>query len=307
MTVATRTPSMAVQDAGPVAFHDDIPRRGRREYADGTIAPVLLTDFDVTAYTVSVEGRIAVDTAAIGRDTADVDASWLADLRRDLTFLLHVESTALTETRTMYSSWTANEARITAFLGSWLWERFWWARALREVRDALPESAADRASRVPLLSRLRHQYIERALPIVGPGWTFVAGENVTAGHMARMAIQEGSLQAAHEALRRRLPMSSFTELRRVLTEIIGRRELSLDFFRQEAIARITRSRAEARTARAVLAVGGDPLRPAGGWVPHEDHARASIFRTATDRGALRMAREEITRLLPLPRRARGGV
>jgi hypothetical protein len=315
----------------PVAYHDDAPREGTRIFSDGTVAPVLRTSFDVSAYTIDAPGKIEVDAEEITRaardlteDSRGLEARDLADLRRDLAFLHSLESTALTETRTMYSSWTANEARITAFLGSWLWERHWWAHALQEIVDALPGGAhaagadgngdgehAENAGRLHLphprlphphvphpAAALRHAYVERALPIVGPGWTWLAGEKVTAGHMARMAIQEGGLRAAVDAL---LPRAAqVPEAGRVLGELLARRTRTMEFFRLEAIARITRSRGEAIAARAVLAVGGDPMRPAGQHLPGEETALPSIFRRASDRAALRSARFEITRLLPGP-------
>lgn len=312
----------------PVAFHDDAPRPGRHDAFDGTVPPVLRTAFDVTAYTLEVGGRIPVDATAIGRaaermtgntpvddgaptaSTGDAapavpaDVLDLASLRRDLAYLHRIESAALTETRTMYSSWTANEARITAFAASWLWERFWWARSLREVRDALPATPErpreDRPQhehpRPTPLHRARHLYVERALPMVGPVWAAVTGERVTAGHMARMAIQEGSLLVALRALSARL--DHIPEAQRVIDEICRRRERAAEFFRLEAIARITRSRGEALTARLVLATGGDPLRPAGQWVPGELEARRSLFAAPESRAALDAVRAEITRLLP---------
>ncbi|MCG7309388.1 hypothetical protein [Brachybacterium sp. ACRRE] len=301
----------------PVAYHDDAPREGTRVFSDGSVAPVLRTSFDVSAYTIEVPGKIDVDAEEIARTarelTADphgIGARDLEDLRRDLAFLHSLESTALTETRTMYSSWTANEARITAFLASWLWERHWWAHALQEIVEALPGGGHD-ADRLHLphprlphphlphaAAALRHAYVERALPIVGPGWTWLAGEKVTAGHMARMAIQEGGLRAAVDAL---LPRAAqVPEAGRVLGELLARRTRTMEFFRLEAIARITRSRGEAIAARAVLAVGGDPMRPAGQHLPGEETVLPSIFRRASDRAALRSARFEITRLLPGP-------
>jgi hypothetical protein len=275
--------------AGPEVFHDDAPRTGRREFTEPeVVTPVLRTDFDVSAYTYDVGGRILVDADLVAEQAdAQADALALADLRRDLTYLHAVESAALTEVRTMYSSWTANEARINAFIATWLWDRFWWARAIRDLRDSLPTTAVTLvpSGHRPLGAKLRDLYVDHGIPIMGPGWTKVVGENVTAGHMARMAIQEASLQAAYAALLPRVPEGS--EARRVLEETMARRTVAVDFFQQEAKARIT-------------AVGGDPLRPAGQWIADEDLARPSIFRTAQDRGALRAARFEIMRLLPLP-------
>lgn len=286
----------------PVAFHDDAPRPGRRMFADGSVPPVLRTAFDVSAYTREVGGRLELDASVLAHEVHALGADGaaaLAEIRRDLAYLHRVESAALTEARTMLSSWTAHEARITAFLASWLWEGFWEARALREVAGALPSGPAAPPERPRPGSRVRRRYVEHLLPLAGPAWSLVAAERVTAGHMARMAIREASLLAALRALAPRLDL--VPTARHTLGEIAARRERSVDFFRREAIARITRSRGEAVVARIVLAVGGDPLRPAGQAVAHERDARSSIFRTPEDRRTLQAASFEITRLLPGPR------
>lgn len=286
----------------PAAFHDDAPRPGRRVFADGSVPPVLRTAFDVSAYTREVGGRVEVDAAALAREIDALGADRavaLGELRRDLEYLHRVESAALTEARTMLSSWTAHEARITAFLASWLWERFWWARALREIAGALPAGPMEGPEPPCPGSVLRRWYVEHLLPLAGPAWSVIAAERVTAGHMARMAIQEASLLAALRALAPRL--DRVPSARRALAEIVARRERSVDFFRREAIARITRSQGEGVVARIVLPVGGDALRPAGQAVTHERAARSSIFRTPEARRALRDASFEITRLLPGPR------
>lgn len=277
---------------------------------NGAVSPVFRTTFDVAAYTREARGKLEVDDGAIIRAATASPGSAISEvseLRRDLEFLHRVESGALTETRTMYSAWTVNEARITAFIATWLWERHWWASALRQLSRALAASEEQRegapraVSTLPpprLVAALRRVYVQRALPAVGVGWTWLAGEKVTAGHMARMAIQEGSLQAAVRAL---LPRTvHLPEVHRVLSELAERRTPALSFFRLEAIARITRSPGEANAARLVLATGGDPMRPAGQPVADEDAALGSIFRHPADRSAMRAARFEITRLLPGP-------
>src|SRR5699024_8715294 len=83
-----------------------------------------------------------------------------------------------------------------------------------------------------------------------------------------------------------------------ISEIITRRANAVAFFTEEALARIRRSCAERLVAGAVLAVGGDPLRPAGVRLPGEDRARKSIFSRPEDRGALRPPHEALTRHLP---------
>src|SRR5699024_1594776 len=118
---------------------------------------------------------------------------------------------------------------------------------------------------------------------------------VAAGHMARMAVQEASLQAGLRAVSGRLS----GEARRVLELVVDRHQASVDFFTAEALARLTRSRRAALTARAVLSLGS-PLD--GGGLPDPDlPAALTVLRgAAAERAALRRARHATPRLLPGP-------
>ena len=193
----------------------------------------------------------------------------------------------------MLASWTANEARITAFVTAWGYERYWLARALREILDA---ADARRSPRTPrsLSSTLRGIWVERALPIVAPVLGGAVKEPITAGHMARLAIQEGALQAAERALLPRLT----GEAARVLAEVVDRRDEIVRFFRTEAIARITRSRAEALTARLHVARPWAPLRIVGVPDPDEAVALSSLFTGSAARQELSDSDAVIGRLLP---------
>ncbi|EWS81577.1 hypothetical protein [Brachybacterium phenoliresistens] len=269
-------------------------------HADGTVAPVLVTDFDVAEYTRTAPGRLPLDHAALAADPGGLDE---ADLRRDLAFLHRLQSSALAEARSMLSTWTGNEARITAFLATWLYERHWAAAALAELLEAtgpmpaVPASDGAALSARRLGTRARALYAARALPVLAPLWTGTLGENVTAGHMARMAILESSLAAAHRAL---LPRTR-GEARRALEQLLERTGPARRFFRLEAHARLTRSRAEALTARAMLALAGPVWRPVGVADPAEHAALTSILSSPESRAEVRRAHEDVTRLLPGPR------
>lgn len=246
---------------------------------------VLRTDFDVPEYLAGARGRIpvTVDPVDLAEDTA-----------RDLDFLWRLENSALAETRAVLASWTANEARITAFITAWGYERYWLARALRDLLEAAPASSLPRP-RPTLTMRLRGSWVERGLPILAPVVGGIVKEPLTAGHMARLAIQEGALQVAESALLPRLQ----GEAASVLSEVVKRRDEIVRFFRTEAIARITRSRREAVAARLHLARPWAPLRVVG--VPEPDEARAltSIFAAGVDRRRLIESDAAIGRYVPL--------
>lgn len=261
---------MPVQRPGarPAPFHDDAPRAGIRAHGDEDIAPVLLTPFDVTAYTHSAAGRISLDLEAITAEASRLPRHEALEIARILRYLGAVESRALTEVRAMYASWTANEARITAFIATWLYERHWTAQALGELAacfgaEDLPPTHQPGSP----LARLRRAYVKRLQPIMGPLWSIALGERVTAGHMTRMASQEAQILAAIRAIMARV--AALPLAHRALADLGDRHARSARFFVLEALARTRRSRGEAVTASLVLRLGGTPMRPAGLHMPDE--------------------------------------
>lgn len=286
---AASTPVSPVQDP-----HASLPREGRFSghlHFDETITPVLHTDFDVAEYVRRGTDRLAVDSALHATEEPLGE-----DLRLALGMLQRLESSALGESRAMLATVTGNEARITAFLATWLVDRFWQSRALRDLLTG--DHPADRPlpqHRLHPLAALRRRHVDRVQPLLTPLWNGAAGEAMPAGHMARMAIQEASLQASLVAISRR----TSGEARRVLEMVAERHQAAVDFFVAEAIARLTRSRREAVSARVLLTLDS-PLHGGGLIDPDLRPALAVIGADPRDRAALRRARYEITRLLPGP-------
>lgn len=286
---AASTPVSTVQDP-----HTTLPRTGRfagHLHFDETVTPVLHTDFDVAEYVRRGTARLEVDSPLLATEEP-LDE----DLRLTLGVLQRLESSALAESRAMLATVTGNEARITAFLATWLVDRFWQSRALRDLLTG--DHPTDRPSprrRPHPLAALRRVHVDRVQPLLTPVWNGTAGEAMPAGHMARMAIQEASLQAAVVAISRR----TSGEARRVLDVIAERHQAAVDFFVTEAIARLTRSRREAVIARVLLSLDS-PLHGGGLIDPDLRPALAVLGADPRDRAALHRARYEITRLLPGP-------
>src|SRR5699024_12173611 len=84
-------------------------------HLDETISPVVLTDFDVEAYTRKDHGRLPVETELLhAQDPLP------AAMVRALRAWQHLEATALKEPRAMRAAWAGDEARVPAFLASGL-------------------------------------------------------------------------------------------------------------------------------------------------------------------------------------------
>lgn len=261
-------------------------RTGRTRFHSRASEPeVLFTRFDVAEYSRNARGRIAVDPAAVAADPIDTVAA------ADLAFLWRLDSAGLSETRAMLSSWTANEARVTAFVATWAYERMWLAWAVRDLLDAMGARTGPRG-RSSAGARARGVWVERIMPLAAPPVTAAVGESTTAGHMMRMALQEASLRAAYAEMSPRLG----SEARRVVDEIVARRAEFVDFFQAEASARIARSRGEAAAAWLAL-VGWRPLRIVGVPDPDEVRALGNIFLTDDARARLAEAQRPARDLL----------
>lgn len=259
--------------------------RNGRLHHDHERYSVLRTDFDVAAYTARARGQITIDNSLI---------QLTPELRRDLEFLWRLEAGALGEMRTMLSSWTVNEARITAFLATWAYERYWHTHVLRDILEAGGHPRLRVSRPAGVRARVRAAYVEYALPGVASILGIVVREPVTAGHMARMAVHEGAIQVAYGQLLPRLE----GEPRAVAEEIMRRRDDFLSFFRQEATARVRRSRLEAISARLHLAETWSPLRPEGVRDPDEPRAIRRFFGGEQARHRLAAADAVIGNLLP---------
>lgn len=255
----------------------------RRVFSNPSRPEVLYTEFDVGAFTRHARGRIDVNHDAVDPFDAITAA--------DLAFLWRLDSAGLSETRAILSSWTGNEARITAFIATWAFERMWLGRAVHDLLSAVGEVPEPRG-RLHLGARAREVWIERLMPMVAPPVAAVLGEATTSGHMIRMALQEASLRAAYAEMLPRLE----GEAHRVVEEVVAQRATFVDFFHQEASARIARSGKEARAARLAL-IGWEPLRVVGVPDPDEQRALGNIFITADARARLRAAQQPTRDLL----------
>src|SRR5690606_40003738 len=128
--------------------------------------------------------------------SSDVCSSDLADdvaidgrTARDLAYLWRLETAALHDMRAMLISWTGSEPRVTAFLATWAYERYWLARALRDLLDAADRPLQPPGPR-PLSAPARAVDLDRLLPLASPLRGPLAGEALTPGHMALMAVLE---------------------------------------------------------------------------------------------------------------------
>ena len=151
------------------------------------------TSFDVREFARTVQGS--------HRDEIDGDAIALAGLSADAVHLVRVlrdlERGTLHRMRNLLVTATHKDARVTAFLTSWAFEKFWIADALDAVLEAV---GADTAALEGPLRRSVAERAERRGPIRRAISGNIAGAQLVATHVTSGLIDEWISQAAYRRL-----------------------------------------------------------------------------------------------------------
>jgi hypothetical protein len=177
---------------------------------------------------------------------AYADAPLPARTVEALDLLSRLERGAISYLRSVLVTPTHSDARVTAFLVTWAYEKYWLADALELIVAAHPASPPTPGPRIPWPRRARHVLAERMEPIVESVVTNLIGDDVVAVHTAAGAIDEWLSAAAYERLAER---STHPELTRTLTRLLEVKQRHRAFFADEAGGRLAASATAGRLAR----------------------------------------------------------
>jgi hypothetical protein len=209
--------------------------------ADTDIMRLPAPDFDVRAYAAQATGS--------HRDTLDLGAYADAPLRestlRALAYLQVAERSTMTHLRSVLVTATHKDARITAFLATWAFEKYWIADALDQVVRAHPDFDASVALRHPHESTIRESV-----------YANIVGVPMIAVHMALGTVDEWLTQAAAERIAVLDPHPALVPLMTSFSRIKHRQ---LQFFEPQARYRLTDSSRGRRIARRRLARSAWPI------------------------------------------------
>lgn len=212
-------------------------------------------DFDVRDYARTAVGNL--------REGLNLDAFLGARLGvetlRTLSFLQAIERSTMQHLRNVLVTPTHKDARITAFLTTWAFEKYWVADALAAVlsaHEAVPVSRRARA-----ISRFFREVAERFSPIRESLVANQIGVDMLAVHMSIGAIDGWLTQAAY---RRVAELEPHEELSATIELILSIKARHLTFFEPQAEYRLTAStRAQKLTRRRLRSsawpVGADHL------------------------------------------------
>ncbi|NUT58379.1 MAG: hypothetical protein HOQ00_05975 [Agromyces sp.] len=225
-------------------------------------APHEPTAFDVREFARTAQGslRDELDLAAIAAESLPPEVA------RTLAALAALEGATMAHLRNVLVTSTHKDARVTAFLVTWAFEKYWIADALRAIVAAATDAAgapsgtndarADDALH-PAASAGRGP-VRRALA------GFVQGRAVVGAHLALGYVDDRMLRGAYLRMARASANEALTSS---VTRILRVKERHTAFFAEEAGARLGASPRAARLARRELRrtrwpLGSPSLAPA---------------------------------------------
>jgi hypothetical protein len=238
-----------------------------------------LEPFDVREFARTAQGSLRGDVDFAAFDTAPLPR----ELVRMLAVLGRLEGATMVHLRNVLVTPTHKDARVTAFLVTWAFEKYWIADALGALVAANGERAIPGGPNLGGRGPVR-----RAIAGVMQGWP-VVGAHLTLG-----LVDDWVLRAAYERVAAEAASAALND---VVDRILGVKSRHTTFFGDEVQRRLSASKRSARLARrelrrTSLPLGGTVLEPADrGFFPR--------FAFGGERGdALATAIERDIRKLP---------
>jgi len=210
--------------------------------------------FDVRAFARTAQGNMREEI-----DTAEYAERRLAsDVQRMLRYLRDLEASTMQHLRNVLVTATHKDARVTAFLVSWAFEKFWIADALDLVLEANgAASGADGAGKT------RHDRVEapdRRGPIRRAISAIRIGTPIVAVHVASGAIDEWITRAAYERV---VEVAESSALATTVARLLVVKARHSEFFEEEARVRLSSTPRAVRLANRTLGRMAWPLGSIG--------------------------------------------
>ena len=240
--------------------------------------------FDVREFARTARGshRSEIDGDAIAAAGLSPDAVHLIRVLRDL------ERGTLDRMRNLLVTATHKDARVTAFLATWAFEKFWVADALDAVLTASGSPTE------PLEGPLRHTASERAErhgPIRRALAGNVAGADIVASHVTTGLVDERITQVAYRRLG-----DAAAVLSTLVHTLIEVKDRHVQFLAEEAEHKLSASARAVRITRKALAKATWPIGAAA--IPAADRTFFETFVFGDAEGRAAAARSPATSRAP---------
>lgn len=185
--------------------------------------------FDVREFARTARGnhRAEMDLSHLTAADVDVDAARLIRVLRDL------ESSTMHRMRNLLVTATHKDARVTAFLTTWAFEKFWIADALAAVLEATGHPTD---SPNGMLRKSRVERADRRGPVLRAIAGNIAGPKLVAAHVTIGLVDEWVTSAAY----RRLGELA-SALQSVVDMVLDIKDRHIAFLAEEAQRRLEES------------------------------------------------------------------
>jgi hypothetical protein len=254
--------------------------------SDDTTTATAAASFDVREFARTARGshRSELDLSELAKAPLPADAARLIRILRDL------ERATMQRMRNLLVTATHKDARVTAFLTTWAFERFWIADALDYVLETAGEPLEN-----PDTGRARKPFAERAErrgPIRRAVAAGFAGSQLVAAHVTAGLVDEWVVSAAYRRL-----SSAAASLKPVVELVLSLKERHIRFLSEEAERRLAASPRAQRLTRRELTRSPWPIGALES--PAEDRSFFETFVFGTADGRAEAARiGELVAALP---------
>jgi hypothetical protein len=198
--------------------------------------------FDVREFARTAQGtfRSELDFDAVVASGLGADAIRLLRLLRDL------ERTTMQRMRNLLVTATHKDARVTAFLTTWAYEKFWIADALDAVLEATGDDLHS-SEKAGGLRRAVKERQERRGPIARAIAGNIAGPQIVAAHVTTGLIDEWITQVAYRSLE-----ELASDLNLVVDRILELKDRHIRFLSEEAHRRLAASPRASKLTRTAI-------------------------------------------------------
>lgn len=229
--------------------------------------------FDVREFARTARGshRDDLDLESIGTAGLDAEAARLVRILRDL------ERSTLQRMRNLLVTATHKDARVTAFLTTWAFEKFWIADALEAVLEATGHHA-ESASGAP--RRTAAERAERRGPVRRAIAGNLAGVKLVAAHVTTGLIDEWVTSAAYQRL-----AELAESLESVVATVLEIKQRHIRFLSEEANRRLVESSRARRLSRRAVLQAAWPVGAVEQPASERDYLERTVFGGSVGRAA----------------------
>ncbi|MGN6503909.1 MAG: hypothetical protein ACTHKX_13545 [Pseudolysinimonas sp.] len=220
--------------------------------------------FDIREFTRTARGNLRSELKL-----DEIAASGLgAEAVRLLRLLRDLERSTMQRMRNLLVTATHKDARVTAFLTTWAFEKFWIADALDAVLEATGDDLHS-SDKVGVSRRIITERAERRGPVARAIRANFDGPQIVAAHVTTGLVDEWITQAAYRKLG-----ELATGLQSVVALVLSVKDRHIRFLAEEAQRRLAASGRASRLARREIRQSVWPL----GAVERSDDERSFFER-----------------------------